>query len=725
MKTISKAMLSSLLVLGLLPAANASAEPPSTSLTASAAVTAVGADALPQKIYELELSRWGIYNNNTHPAETTDGLNKALKWASEQGYTVFKVPAGTYLIRKEDGKTFDDPKARINMVSNMTFLMDDKAVLQKETNGYPSYTLFKIGPGVKNVTLKGGTYRGDKDTHNYSIKGTHEGGYGIITSGAEKVTIDGIKAVNFTGDGLSVGSMGSLIDEYYAGEFKSGSVDAKGKLIPDSSKTRLEKISLTHPYFQIQRTFQLMHQQNLAQEAVNYIAYFYKSDGTFLSSLDTKAVNRPMGWGVNDIPAGAAYMNVVFPIAKVDPKVYLEFWMQGVSRNVVVRNSEFAYNRRQGITVGGAQNVKIENNRIHDMKGTAPQSGIDLEAGYLLNDGVHIKGNDFYNNQAYDVVLYDGRNAIVEGNHLGSRSIGLATTEHFKYATIVNNHFDGSNIVTYNNAAFLNNRMNDGMASFLGKDLVLDGMQFTDTLVNLTSTVPFGIQVTNIAVTNTKKKNTPLTININPLKLTNVTIKGQAAFDSLSGNAADGSVFDRLSITDFTRTQLPRGTYNDCIFDAALGQVGAAVNNTGSYEFNRCTFTAAKNPLEINSYHGMPDSVSVKGSTINVTGDNSMALSLQAGRKILIENNRVNAGNYPYETLAAVQVNGYWDRTKPNKIGQLTIKGNTIQTKGKAVGISTIYAGTGAPAFTLENNTLIGSIGKFKGNDRITGTVLK
>ncbi|WJH32310.1 right-handed parallel beta-helix repeat-containing protein [Paenibacillus sp. CC-CFT747] len=725
MKTISKAMLSSLLVLGLLPAANVSAEPPSTSLIASASVTATGADVLPQKVYELELSRWGIYNNNTHPVETTEGLNKALKWASEQGYTVFKVPAGTYLIRKEDGKTFDDPKARINMVSNMTFLMDDKAVLQKETNGYPSYTLFKIGPGVKNVTLKGGTYQGDKDTHNYSTKGTHEGGYGIITSGAEKVTIDGIKAINFTGDGLSVGSMGSLVDEYYAGEFKSGSVDAQGKLIPDSSKTRLEKIPLNHPYFQIQRTFQFLNQQNLTKEAVNYITYFYKADGTFISSLDAKAVNRPMGWGVNDIPTGAAYMNVVFPVAKVDPKVYLEFWMQGVSRNVVVKNSEFAYNRRQGITVGGAQNVLIENNRIHDMKGTAPQSGIDLEAGYHLNDKIKIKSNEFYKNQAYDLVLYDGQNAIVEGNHFASTSIGLAISEPFQDALIINNHFDGSRIVAYNRSLFKDNRMNDGTASFIGKNLTIDGMQFTDSLVNLASTMPYGIQVSNITATNTKKKDTAFNINKNPLRISNLTIIGQAGTDSFGGNAPDGSVFNNLKVVGFNRTQIPRGTYNNCLFEAATGQPGVSVNNTGNYEFNGCTFTAVKNPLEINNIHGIPDSVTVKGSTLNVTGDNSMALSLQAGHKILIENNRVNAGNYPYETLAAVQVNGYWDRTKPNKIGQLTIKGNTIQTKSKAVGLSTIYAGTGAPAFTLENNTLIGSIGKFKGNDRITGTLLK
>ena len=41
--------------------------------------------------------------------------------------------------------------------------------------------------------------------------------------------------------------------------------------------------------------------------------------------------------------------------------------------------------RRQGITVGGAKNVYIRDNDIHHIAGTDPQSGIDIEDGYDLN----------------------------------------------------------------------------------------------------------------------------------------------------------------------------------------------------------------------------------------------------------------------------------------------------------------------------------------------------
>ena len=499
----------------------------------------------------------------------------------ENGYETFIVPNGTYLISKDDS---------IEMVSNITFELDKDAVLQKETNNKSGYTLLQIGPGVHDVTLKGGTYKGDKDTHDYSSGGTHEGGYGIVTSGAADITIDGIKATDFTGDGLAVGGMGKLIDEFYKESFKSGSVNDSGKLINDPKKVRLENLPLTDPYFDIQKTFQFIHQQNMPKDSHRYIAYFYQSDGTFISKHDSKKSNTPVGWGLTPIPDEADYMHVVFDAPKVSDNVYLEFWMQGVSKNVTVKNSEFAFNRRQGITVGGAQDVLIENNKIHDMKGTAPQSGVDVEAGYNLNNRITIKDNHFYNNQAYDLILFDGRNAVVEGNHFESKSIGLAISEPFKYAKVTNNHFDGARIYAYNYATFKDNKMNDALAAFLGHDLVIDKMDFTDSLVNLGSSKPFGIKASNIKVKNTKKMHTQFGINNNPIHLKNITITGQAALDSFAGNAKDGSIFDNLKVIGYERTQLPRGTYNNAVFEAAEGKGGVTVNNSGTYEFNNSTF---------------------------------------------------------------------------------------------------------------------------------------
>ena len=96
------------------------------------------------------------------------------------------------------------------MVSDMDLILSEKTILQKEANEYEGYAVLSLGEEVRNVTVKGGTFLGDRDQHDYSKKepgtaGTHEWGYGIEIVGAENVVIDGVKIERFTGDGIFVG----------------------------------------------------------------------------------------------------------------------------------------------------------------------------------------------------------------------------------------------------------------------------------------------------------------------------------------------------------------------------------------------------------------------------------------------------------------------------------------------------------------------------------------
>lgn len=659
----------------------------------------------------FDIGHWNISNQGTNPVETTRGINEALRWAHENGITDVSLPSGTYLISKDD---------HIEMVSNITLTLDEQTVLRKETNGYTSYKLMHIGPGVSNVTLRGGTYEGDKDTHNYSASGTHEGGYGIVLSGAVNVTIDGIRAVQFTGDGMSIGRMGRLIQDLYAKHFESGGVDAQGQLVHDPTQSRVTYLPLTHPYFDMQRTFQFIHQRNLPQGAKSYTAYFYRADGSFISKVDTADTHTPVDWSVTSIPADAAYMHAVFAMPTIPSNLYIEFWMQGVSKNILVTDSEFAHNRRQGITVGGAQDVIIQNSTFHHMRGIAPESGIDLEAGYHLNNNVHILNNDFYDNRRYDLILYDGKNAFVEGNRFGSKgAIGLAISEPFKFATIRNNHFDGSQIYAYNHATFDGNRMNDGLAAFLGSELVVKNMEFTDTLVNLASSTPFGIEVADITVYNTKKLHTNFGVNKNPLQLDRVTIIGEAALDSLTGNATDGSIFNDLQILGFNRTQLPRGTYNNCVFEVTENETkygSFEINNSGHYVFNNCTFTSSYKGFNINGFHGTPDSVTIENSTFHINTDYS-SLVATSGKQITLRNNVFNALSMKRANLEIIRIGDYWKRNDPTLIGNVVIEGNTVNSNLAGPGISTIYAGTGADPYSITNNTLNQAKLALKGND--------
>ncbi|MFC0560078.1 right-handed parallel beta-helix repeat-containing protein [Halalkalibacter alkalisediminis] len=548
---------------------------------------------LSQQVYTLELERWNIHNDESHPIETTKGFNEALNWASENGDIIFEVPAGNYLIDKD---------FRINMVSNMTFKLDDETVLQKETNGYERYELLYIGPGIENVTLIGGIYMGDRDTHDYSGKdnehsaGTHESGCGILAEGAIGLTVENVKAVSFTGDGLCVGGTSQLINELSESDFKFGGLDENGNLIYDTTKIRtkdIEKTNFTNGIFENQRTFQFSLPRNLSSE-VTFDVYFFNAEDIFLSHV----TDQKIGWDLIEVPVDADYYYAVFDTDAIED-VYVEFWNKVISKDVTVKNSEFAYNRRQGITVGGAENVLIENNEIHNISGTAPQSGIDVEGGVgengLPNENIKIRDNNFYNNAAYDVILFDGKNAIVENNYLGSKgAIGLAISEPFSGATVKNNTFDGSRIVAYYDAEFIDNVMNDSYTYFTGPNITIDGMILTDSKFSISSKVPFGVTASNILIKNNKKNDSGLTVWDQPVHLTNITIEGQSTLRNLTGGVEEGSIFDNLKVIGYNSTyglDLPRGTYNNCVFEAGEGgSVGPVINQEGKYEFNDCTF---------------------------------------------------------------------------------------------------------------------------------------
>ena len=75
--------------------------------------------------------------------------------------------------------------------------------------------------------------------------------------------------------------------------------------------------------------------------------------------------------------------------------------------DITITNNRISKCRRQGISIVSGSNIKIENNIIHNIRGTAPQLGIDLEP-----------------NQPFDII----KNVTIESNTIydlgNSKSIG-------------------------------------------------------------------------------------------------------------------------------------------------------------------------------------------------------------------------------------------------------------------------------------------------------------
>lgn len=677
-----------------------------------------------QTLHAIDLKRWGIRNDGTAAKETTEGINNALQWAASQGITAVTLPSGTYLIDKD---------SHIRMVGNMLFQLPQDAILQKETNGKESYQLMVIGYGANHVTLRGGVYKGDKDTHDYSGKdsphtsGTHELGYGILTLGADSVTIDGVKATHFTGDGLMIGAHGTLVKDLYENSFVSGGIDGNGKRTADKGRIRtVEPLKLDHPIFREQREFELTNPVHLPGQ---FDLFFYDKRGKFVRKLEGVKVRELIG-----IPDEAASFHLVFN--KDNAKgAYIEFWNRTVTTNIVVKQSEFAYNRRQGITVGGADGVLIEGNSLHHIEGTAPQSGIDVEGGFgengNRNSGIIIRGNRFYDNASYDIVLYDGEDAVVEHNHLASKgAIGLAVSVPFTGALVRNNHFDGTRISAHHDATFVDNRMTEGSTFFEGPRIRIEGMDMTDSVLHISAKQPYGVTASRITIRSTgTEKAAGLALYGKRIRLNDITIEGPSSLRTVTGSIEPGSVINRLKVTGFHADYgiaLPPATYNDCEFEGAKGGSHGFIGltNAGTYQFNRCKFTSSETASHnIVAANGKLDLI-IRNSVFEAKG-NSSAVSVEAAGSVLLENNAIRALALTSEETELIKLNDYWKREEPYDIGSAVIRGNTITSNLAAVGISTVYAGIGAPPYIVEDNTLNKAALRLKDNDKASGNVTK
>lgn len=686
--------------------------------------TPEGADlfSYQEKPHMIDLKRWGISSNGTKPVQTTQGINKALQWAAKSKITAVTLPPGTYLI---------DKNSRINMVGNMLFQLSDDTILKKQENGKEHYELMFIGYGANNVTLRGGTYLGDKDSHDYSKKdnphtpGTHERGYGITVLGANNITIEGVKGTHFTGDGLIIGAHETLVRDLYQNDFVSGGFDYKGKPAADKTRIRTVKpLRFDHPIFKAEKQFELTNPIHLGKE---FDLFFFDAKNKLVKVMASVKVRELVS-----LPEGAAYAHVVFRQASAKD-AYIEFWNRKVTENIVIRESEFAYNRRQGITVGGADRVLIVNNKLHNIKGIAPQSGIDAEGGYgengNRNSRLHIKDNVFNNNASYDVILYDGKEAVVEGNHLGSKgAIGLAISQPFTGALVINNHFDGTRIVAAHDAIFLNNKLNDSSTTFDGPRIAIDGMTVTNGTFSISAKTPFGVTARNISIySKDKRKEAGLALWGKPVVISDIYVEGESALRTVTGRLDPGSVVNRLKVVGYNSLSglaLPQATYNDCYFEGAKGSADGAIalNLAGKYVFDRCTFQTSETARTGLFGNNAELDLTVKNSLFRLEG-NTTAISVQAAAKLDLQQNVFEANAITQEGVELIKLGDYWKRNDRFSVKQAVISGNEMIANAEVVGISTQYAGSGAPPYIIENNELEGAVLALKSNDKSKGNL--
>lgn len=151
------------------------------------------------KTYVIELGRWGISNNASNAAATTDGLNKALQWANDEGYGTVRLPAGTYLVGK---KMSDIYTGGVVLPSNIHFELDPGATIQMAASTTENYCAVDIS-NKEDVIISGGTIRGDHDSH----VPDHAEGHAICVWGGDaskRVLIEDMTLTKAAGDGVLI-----------------------------------------------------------------------------------------------------------------------------------------------------------------------------------------------------------------------------------------------------------------------------------------------------------------------------------------------------------------------------------------------------------------------------------------------------------------------------------------------------------------------------------------
>ena len=139
-----------------------------------------------QQEYSIEIDKFGIYNNGTHPVETRNGLNDAIQYAKQQGYTQLYLPPGDYSCEVDSTSI-----TSIDLPSNTHLRLDSRATIKVNPNANKVYALFLI-KDRENVSITGGKIIGDKDNHVFS---GDEYMSLIHIWGSKDVTIDNTKVL--------------------------------------------------------------------------------------------------------------------------------------------------------------------------------------------------------------------------------------------------------------------------------------------------------------------------------------------------------------------------------------------------------------------------------------------------------------------------------------------------------------------------------------------------
>lgn len=582
--------------------------------------------------YLVELTRWNIKNNGTDAVNTSIGLNAALTWASQQGYSEAVLPIGIYLI---------DENNPIQPLSSMTFNLGG-ATLKIRDNSLPKYAIVLFNNKQKYSRITNGRIEGDRYNHTYTAGSTHEFGVGIeLRYGVQYITIDNLEILNTTGDAIigitSFGSMGGNFPKL-AENLEYGGINiSDGSLTTDPSRIRSKvKIPMisqitTLGYFGLYGNSYGSLGSGITASTFDVI--FYKADETFLSSMTDLQFFDEI-----EVPFGANYARVVLHQSTIPTPSENTILIRTPEfpKHIYIEKCHLHHCRRLGIAISGMKHCYISGCEIHHISGTAPAGAIDIEDGYKLNQYIFIDGNNIYENN-YNIICVDGKYINIINNRIQSKI--FAINPRVEKAVIENNYFLNCTPLLAGNVIFSNNQLFKCRVRLTGSaEITINSCYFHNTPLNFFKEKSYVAQVNNCKFLydnnfymSTPNPGAPLIFSREPQIISNSIFKGNGkeAFTIVPKGTGNWNLtnvsFINIRHKEDRITRLPPGIYTACKFinPGKLGEIYSGVQ--AKYQFNNCYFEWDSQTLFYLGQGKMVNSFKISNSYFLNNGDSDNA----------------------------------------------------------------------------------------------------
>ncbi|MDR7000622.1 right-handed parallel beta-helix repeat-containing protein [Neobacillus niacini] len=690
---------------------------------------------LPSGSYVLDLTQWGVsntvsdYGDKTLATNNSNGINNAIVWASQQGYTEFVLPKGTYLI---------DETIPIQPQGFMTLNLNG-ATLRIRNNGLASYSVICYKQNQMFSRVTNGIIQGDRYNHNYTTPGqasTHEWGMGVLVpnivntakgegTNTRFITIDNIEFLDLTGDGVSLFATGGAIyttttpTKTYAITFESGSINTtNGNLIADSTKIRSNIfIDLTNSQIVKWKTFGIygdISYQSVGSEIDGTLPFdiiFYNANGTFNSSLTNIDFYDEI-----PLPDGATSAKIVLHQSNIPSPSGngLTLRSMEIPKFTFIEKCHIHHTRRLGVTLQGAKFVWVKNNDIHHISGTGPSAALDVEDNYALNQNLWIEDNFLHDNKL-QLIFVKGKNFHVRNNKI-ERGIGITGYPGVRKIFIEGNYFKDTSTNIDGECVISNNHLHRSSVS-LGngttEPALVDNNTFWNSSLSVNRPKAYCVSVSNCRFTVDSDYNNAISgagfyAGTYPQTMTGCMFEGALGSSSLilngDVNATEGWSYSNILFLNTKKIsnnnggiKILRGTYTNCRF-----------NNTGMLyldkpvDFIGCTFTWDGYNLFSFSNNGLARFINCL-----FNGGSSTAFYFSALTQVRVELIN-NLFQYPNATSTSSGViDGYWNNVTG---GKLIVDGNTFKSNLALKAINCPSSTPDQVQITFINNTLEGNV---------------